>query len=241
MLNIKNLFLTKSQKNKSITLLQNISLQVPKGRITLLLGKSGSGKTTLLRCISQLDSTYTGEISLNGEPLKNLPPKQRSKTLGFVAQNYALFPHLSALDNCAQPLSLTTPKNLAYIEAKTNLSALGMAPYANSFPHELSGGQQQRIALARSLMLKPSYILLDEPTSSLDPENTELLILILQRLAQEGKGLLISTQDMTFASKILDRAYFFADGSLTESYDALESSELSKENGLGRFLSVGGS
>ncbi len=227
MLKINNLSLTKRKK-----ILRDISLTIPRGKVTLLLGKSGSGKTTLLRCIAQLETAYEGDIFHDGQNVQTIA--NRSRVLGFVSQNYALFPHLNALDNCAQPLSLILGRKAAYLEAEKMLSSLDMDRTFSSFPHELSGGQQQRVALARSLILNPSFLLLDEPTSSLDPENTKLLIGVIQRLKNEGKGLVISSQDMGFAEKIFDRAFFIEDGSLAESYETADS--LPTEGKLYDFL-----
>lgn len=219
MLKVHNLSVAKRRK----ILLQDVSLTAPQGRITLLLGKSGSGKTTLLRCIAQLERDYSGEISCFGQDIGPISSKERCQIVGFVPQNYPLFPHLNALDNCAQPLSLSVGKRLAKREAERHLSAFGMDAYWNAYPHELSGGQQQRVALARSLLLAPSLILLDEPTSSLDPENADLLVEVIHRLKSEGKGVMISSQDMAFAAKILDRAYFLENGAILESYDCADS------------------
>jgi polar amino acid transport system ATP-binding protein len=203
MLKVKNLTLRKKK-----IILNNLTLEVPYGRITLLLGKSGSGKTSLLRCLAQLES-YQGEITHLDAPFKNSLPS----IVTYVSQSYTLFPHLTVLENCLQPLRLnkiTTP-------IESILGYLDMLPYLFSKPSELSGGQQQRIALARALLLSPYFLLLDEPTSALDPDNTDRLITLLK---SSGKGIIISTQDMSFASKVLDRAYFLEDGAIVESYDS---------------------
>ena len=194
MLEVKNLTL---RKNK--TILNNISLVAPPGQITLLLGKSGSGKTSLLRCIAGLES-YQGTIVA--------PP------LTYVSQAYTLFPHLTVFENCAQPLRLQN--NFSSSRIESTLAALDMLPYINSKPSQLSGGQQQRVALARALLLDTPYLLLDEPTSALDPENTSRLINLL---LSSNKGILISTQDLSFATQILTRAYFFEEGTIIESFD----------------------
>lgn len=209
MLKVKNLSVVKRKK-----ILNDITLSAPPGRVTLLLGKSGSGKTTLLRCMAQLEKNYSGEIHYGGQ------------SIGFVPQNYALFPHMNVLDNCAQPLSLTVGKQLAKEAAVKMLGTFELEDYSTAYPHELSGGQQQRVAIARSLMLGPSMILLDEPTSSLDPKNTDLLIGVIHRLKSEGKGLIISSQDMGFAAKIIDRAYFLENGLIEEAYDSNETHSL---------------
>lgn len=211
------------------TILQEVSLEIPENRITLLLGKSGSGKTTLLRCIAHLEKNYTGEILYQGRPLSDLSAKERCCALGFVPQSFALFPHMTLLDNCAQPLKLQGDTS-AKVKALKMLDSLDIGAFADRKPHELSGGQQQRGAIARALVLDPAYLLFDEPTSALDPENTELFIEILR---QFNKGILIATQDMAFAAKVLDRAFFMENGALIEYY---ESSSLPLEGRLGRFL-----
>jgi ABC-type polar amino acid transport system ATPase subunit len=215
------------------TILREISLEIPEKQITLLLGKSGSGKTTLLRCIAHLEKNYTGEIEYKGQKLSSLSSQGRCRVLGFVPQSFALFPHMTILDNCAQALRLQgESKESAYDKVRKTLDSLDMGTFAYRKPHELSGGQQQRAAIARALVLDPAFLLFDEPTSALDPENTELFIEILQEF--KGKGILIASQDMAFAAKILDRAFFMENGTLIEQYDGAE--PLSLESRLGRFL-----
>lgn len=222
MLQVDNLILIKRKK----IVLRNISLKISEGKITLLLGKSGSGKTSLLRCLANLEKGYTGKI---------LTPSQVS--IQFVPQDFALFPHMSAFKNCLQPLSLQSdlPRSTLIEQTSNMLQSLSMLEYANSYPHELSGGQKQRIALARALLLQPSLLLLDEPTSALDPENTDNLLKILQKLIKEKKSLVISTQDISFATKILDCAFFLENGQLEQSYDAGKE-EISGK--LKKFLSI---
>lgn len=193
MLKVKNLRLIKNK-----TILNDLSLEIPLERITLLLGKSGSGKTSLLRCIAGLE-TYQGKIY--------------SPSVTYVSQAYTLFPHMTVRENCLQPLRLNNIKT----PIEPILDSLDMLAYIDAKPYQLSGGQQQRLALARAFLLNTSYILLDEPTSALDPENTERLIKLLKSSKQ---GILISTQDMSFAAQLLDRAYFLEDGVIIESYDS---------------------
>jgi polar amino acid transport system ATP-binding protein len=224
MLKIKNLSLG--------SILRDISLEIPEKRITLLLGKSGSGKTTLLRCIAHLEKNYSGEILYQGQHLSRMSSQERCRILGFVPQSFALFPHMTILDNCAQSLRLQgESKESAYAKALKTLDSLDMAAFADRKPHELSGGQQQRAAIVRALVLDPAFLLFDEPTSALDPENTELFIEILREFK---KGILIASQDMAFAAKILDRAFFMENGTLIEQYD--QSEPLSLESRLGKFL-----
>lgn len=216
MLIVDNLSLTKGKR----TILKSISLTCPKGSITLLLGKSGAGKSSLLRCMAQLEVPDSGTISCEGASLLNLGPQRRALLLSFIAQSYALFPHLTALDNCAQPLTIVSKEQqtMARQKALEILALLGMEAYAQSFPQQLSGGQQQRVAIARALALNPAYLLLDEPTAALDPYNTASLIKILMQLRHQGKGIVISTQDMDFASQLLEHAVLLEEGVMVDSY-----------------------
>src|SRR5271156_2526260 len=180
MLKIKDLSLVK----KGAPILSRIHCEIPSKKITLLLGESGSGKSSLLRCIAQLESNYEGEISYQGQLIKNLSPWERGRLIGFVSQNYALFPHMDALGNCTQPLikNLGVSKKEALERAMEKFFSLGIEKLGSAYPHELSGGQQQRVAIARAAVLSPLLLILDEPTSALDPENTNRLIEILLRL-----------------------------------------------------------
>jgi len=200
--------------------LEKVSLTIFSGQVTLLLGKSGSGKTSLLRCIAQLEKEYSGEIYYQEQDLRNLSPRKRCQLIGFVSQSYELFPHMNVFRNCAQPL--LKQKHLSNLEIKEQVTAIlkkfDIEFLAKRMPYQLSGGQRQRVALARALLLNPSFILLDEPSSALDPENTQILIELISQWKQNGIGWVISTQDMEFAKKVLDQAYFLEEGKITESY-----------------------
>lgn len=238
MLVIRNLSLSKLKNRNSFSILSNISLSIESGRITLLLGKSGSGKTSLLRCMAQLEDGYTGSIAYQDKDLRRFSPKERSQAIGFVAQNYALFPLMTVLDNCAHPLQkvLGQTKEEAYAQVDKKLGAFGMQALRHSFPYELSGGQQQRTAIIRALLLNPQFLLFDEPSSALDPENTELLIAILHELIKEGKGVVIASQDMDFAEKVLDLAFFVEGGAVVETYDQRQMALLDPHSKIHRFL-----
>lgn len=224
MLKIENVSL---KKGKSL-ILKEINCEMHPSEIVLLLGKSGSGKTSLLRCLSQIED-YQGKISLKEQSLANLPPQQRGQSIGFVPQTYALFPHMNALENCSHPLQtiLGFERKKATIKARAVLSSLLMEPWAESYPHALSGGQQQRVAIARTLALDPLFLFLDEPTSALDPENIDRLIIILTTLKQNGKGIVIASQDMAFAAKIADRILLIEEGTIIQ--------EASKKNSKDRL------
>ncbi|MGB5345579.1 MAG: ABC transporter ATP-binding protein [Woeseia sp.] len=149
--------------------LQDVTLELQDGRIGCILGPSGCGKTTLLRCIAGFERLTSGEIHADGEILStaevHLPPEQRR--VGMVFQDYALLPHLNALQNVAFALHRLKPKE-AGSRAQELLSRVGLGAYGERFPHELSGGQQQRVAIARALAPQPRLLLMDEPFSNLD-------------------------------------------------------------------------
>ena len=205
-------------KNKKI--LHSISCSLLAGRITLFIGKSGSGKTTLLKSLINLLPTSQGTITIEGKQLKEMSPKERSETIGYVFQDFNLFPHLTVLENCIDPLLVHgVSRTQAEKIARDILQELEMIAFAEKYPSELSGGQQQRVAIGRALCLRPKVLLLDEPTASLDPFNTEILIAILKRLAAQGLTIGLSSQDMNFINKIFDRVYYIEQGTIAQTCD----------------------
>lgn len=185
----------------STTLFKGLCFEIAAGSITCITGKSGIGKSTLLECIAQLRTTYTGSITCAGRDVKSMPAAQRATLIGLVFQQFNLFPHLTALENCAQPLIVTQnmPAEKAYSLALSTLAQLGMNAYKDAYPIRLSGGQQQRVALARALALQPKILCLDEPTSALDPENVAILIAIVKKLSSQGTTILCTSHDISFA------------------------------------------
>ena len=186
--------------------LECISFDIPRGSITCIMGKSGVGKSTLLECITQLRTNYKGTITLNGENLKMLPPYKRAALIGLVFQQFNLFPHLTVLENCMQPLLIVQKmsKREAREAALLLLTSLGLEEYKDAYPNQLSGGQQQRVAIARALVLKPQLVCLDEPTSSLDEENSLLLIQELKKLSSQGLTILCTSHDKSFVQALTE-------------------------------------
>lgn len=216
MLTVKNLSLRKGKKQSVI--LRNISVEIPRNSITLLLGSSGAGKSSLLRCLAHLEMAYNGNICFEERCVKTFSVSERAKLMSFITQSYSLFPHLTVLENLTQVLRVVckeTPQR-AKEKAIHTLSTLGMSAYQDSYPQQLSGGQQQRVAIARALVLNPSILLLDEPTSALDPKNTSCLADILCRLRDENKSIVIATQDMDFAAQVMQRVYYLEEGMIVQ-------------------------
>jgi iron(III) transport system ATP-binding protein len=163
---------------------RSLSFALKPGRIGCLLGPSGCGKTTVLRCIAGFEPVQAGEIRLADRIVSKrglqVPPEQRG--IGMVFQDYALFPHLTVAANIAFGLT-GSPKSEADARTAAMLELVGMAEFADAYPHALSGGQQQRVALARALAPAPGLLLLDEPFSNLDVDMRE-------RLSMEVRGIL---------------------------------------------------
>ncbi len=187
-------------------ILTNFSLSIPEKQILAIVGPSGGGKTTLLRMLAGLETIDSGEIYYNGESLA-IDELEKRNLLGFVFQDFQLFPHLSVLENLTlSPIkTMSMEKEVAEKKARGLLEQLGLAGYADAFPFSLSGGQKQRVALARAMMINPEIIGYDEPTSALDPElRLEVEKLILQN-KERGMTQIVVTHDLQFAENIADQ------------------------------------
>jgi ABC-type polar amino acid transport system ATPase subunit len=219
MITVNNL----SVQIKEQLLLDTISCTLLPGRITTFMGKSGAGKTTLLKSLVGLVEITDSTILLNGKQIKQLTPAQRAKEIGYVFQDFNLFQNLTVVENCMNPLLVRgIDKDTAEQQAYDILQKLGMQNFINKYPAQLSGGQQQRVTIARALCLQPQALLLDEPTASLDPLNTDNLVTIVQKLASTGLTIGIATQDMQFMNKIFDRTYYIENGKIMEFCDKKE-------------------
>ncbi len=201
MLELKNISKQFGQKK----IFDRFNLTIEDGKILSLVGPSGGGKTTLLRMLAGLEKIDSGEIIYNGEvvPTDHL---ETLNLLGFVFQDFQLFPHLSVLDNLTlSPVkTMGMTKEAAKEKAVTLLQRLGLGEHANAYPYSLSGGQKQRVALARAMMIAPQIIGYDEPTSALDPElRQEVEKLILQN-REAGMTQIVVTHDLQFAESISD-------------------------------------
>ena len=187
-------------------ILTNFSLSIPEKQILAIVGPSGGGKTTLLRMLAGLETIDSGEIYYNGESLA-IDELEKRNLLGFVFQDFQLFPHLSVLDNLTlSPIkTMSMEKEVAEKRARGLLEQLGLAGHADAFPFSLSGGQKQRVALARAMMINPEIIGYDEPTSALDPElRLEVEKLILQN-KERGMTQIVVTHDLQFAENNADQ------------------------------------
>ncbi len=213
-----------------LDVLKGIDLQVRTGQVTVVLGPSGSGKSTLLRTINHLEKVDRGAIHVDGtligyrrsgDRLRELPErevlKQRTR-IGFVFQNFHLFPHLTVLENVVEaPVSVQKrPRQEAEESARRLLERVGLADKADAYPRRLSGGQQQRVAIARALALEPRLLLFDEPTSALDPELVGEVLDVIKDLARQGTTMIVVTHEIGFAREVADTVVFMDDGRIVE-------------------------
>jgi sulfate/thiosulfate transport system ATP-binding protein len=197
--------------------LRDVSVVVPDGSLTALLGPSGGGKTTLLRCIAGLETPDTGTVRMDGRDVTNVPVRRRG--IGFVFQHYAAFKHMSVADNVAFGLTVQKrPKAETKARVKELLDLVGLSHLAQRRPHQLSGGQRQRMALARALAVEPNVLLLDEPFGALDARVREELRDWLRRLHDEVEvTTLFVTHDQTEAMDIAEQIVVVNDGRIEQS------------------------
>jgi len=195
-----------NHRGPSLTVLSDITAEIPRGDFVSIVGPSGSGKSTLLLMLGGMLSPSSGRILLDGDSLYDLGPDQRAalrrEKIGFVFQTFNLVPYLSALENVQVPLFLggmSEPDQK--VRASALLERLGLGDRVEHKPSELSVGQQQRVALARMLANDPSVILADEPTGSLDPETSSQAIAFLEQVNQEGRTVVMVTHDPQVAKR----------------------------------------
>jgi polar amino acid transport system ATP-binding protein len=212
-----------------LAVLRGIDLSVARGERVAILGSSGSGKSTLLRCLNLIELPTRGRISLDGTALGrqgaggSVRFRQRElldvrRRVGMVFQQFNLFPHMTALGNVmeGQVTVLRRARREAEAIAERQLLHVGMSDKARAYPASLSGGQQQRVAIARALAMDPEVLLLDEPTSSLDPELVGEVLAVILALSREGRTMLLVTHEIGFAYHFATRVLFLHDGLIHE-------------------------
>ncbi|ATF12749.1 MULTISPECIES: amino acid ABC transporter ATP-binding protein [unclassified Brevibacillus] len=223
-----------------VEVLKDVTLQVGKGEVVVLIGASGSGKSTLIRCINFLEIKDGGEIYIEGksiDPKKDELTKVRQK-VGMVFQHFNLFPHKTVLENIMEAplIAKKADKEETKQEALRLLQKVGLSEKADAYPSSLSGGQKQRVAIARSLAMKPEIMLFDEPTSALDPELVGEVLETMKQLAQEGMTMIIVTHEMGFAKEVADWVAFMNQGKIIEMARPQEIFNNPKEERTREFL-----
>ena len=225
----------------TIHAVRNISTDIHKGEVVVLIGPSGSGKSTFLRCLNLLEVPTGGSITMNGEDImdRNADLNKHRQKVGMVFQHFNLFDNLNVIQNMTiAPTKLKGESDAAASQRAMNLlDRVGLADRAEAYPSQLSGGQKQRIAIVRSLCMEPEVLLFDEPTSALDPEMVGEVLDVMKQLAAEGMTMVVVTHEMGFAREVADRVLFMADGALIEEGTPEEIFDNPKSDRLKDFLS----
>ena len=227
--------------------LNGIDLEVKEGEVVAIIGPSGSGKTTFLRCLNFLEEPTSGRIKVGDIEIDSSKPLNQQQGLvrrlrqhvGFVFQNFNLFPHRTALENVIEgPIVVKKmPREAATELGRKLLARVGLAGKEAAYPRRLSGGQQQRVAIARALAMEPEVILFDEPTSALDPELVGEVLATIRSLAEENRTMVIVTHEMSFARDVANRVIFFDKGVIVEQGEAKALFANPKEERTKQFLS----
>jgi len=205
---------------ENIHALHNVSAQIKKGEVVVIIGPSGSGKSTFLRSLNLLESATSGSVYFEGvditDPKVNINIHRQK--MGMVFQQFNLFPHMTVLKNLTlAPMKLRKmSKEDAEELALTMLERVGLKDRADAYPSQLSGGQKQRVAIVRALCMNPDVMLFDEPTSALDPEMVGEVLSVMKDLAKEGMTMVCVTHEMGFAKEVADRVIFMSDGEIVE-------------------------
>ena len=232
---------------KGQVVLNGIDLEIEEGEVVAIIGPSGSGKTTFLRCLNFLEEPSSGRIKVGDIEIDGSRPLNQQQNLvrrlrqqvGFVFQNFNLFPHRTALENVIEgPLVVKKiPRADAEVLGRKLLAKVGLAGKEDAYPRRLSGGQQQRVAIARALAMEPEVILFDEPTSALDPELVGEVLATIRGLAEEKRTMVIVTHEMGFARDVANRVVFFDKGVIVEQGEAKALFAAPREERTRQFLS----
>ena len=212
LLEVKNLVKTYGDRN----ILDGVSFDLEEGEAKVVMGPSGCGKSTLLRCLNLLIEPTSGAILLDGKDITRpgVDTRDVRSRIGFVFQNFALYRHLSVLDNVTLALRRLKkmPRREAEERALHELDFMEMADKRDAFPAALSGGQSQRVAIARALAMDPKVLFFDEPTSALDPIMVREVVALINRLYLDNVTILCVTHDLGLAKHISDRVVFLDQG-----------------------------
>jgi ABC-type polar amino acid transport system ATPase subunit len=200
--------------------LNDVSLDVAKGEVVVIIGPSGSGKSTLLRCLNYLEPVQSGEIWIDGIRLDHHRTNIRAvrAEVGIVFQSFNLFPHLTVIKNVmlAPVVVRRRPEGEVRKEALAMLAKVGLQDKVDTYPSQLSGGQQQRVAIARALAMQPKLMLFDEVTSALDPKLVREVLDVMKQLARDGMTMIVVTHEMGFAREVADRVILMDEGRIVE-------------------------
>ena len=234
---IKNI----SKSFGDVKAIDDISLDVEKGEVIVIIGPSGSGKSTLLRCINALERIDSGQIIVDNTIIDSEARNIHKVRLevGMVFQQFNLIMHLNVLQNLMLTQKVVRKRTQADAEriAREYLTKVGLSDKAEIFPANLSGGQQQRVAIARALCMNPMIMLFDEPTSALDPEMIGEVLDVMKNLAKGGMTMIVVTHEIGFAREVADRILFIDSGKIIESGPTKEILDFARHPRTKEFLS----
>ena len=228
LIQVKNL--KKYYNNGALHALDDVSVDVNKGDVMVVIGPSGSGKSTLLRSLNLLETPDSGEIIFHNIDItkdkfvnkhgkvEKVDINLHRQKMGMVFQHFNLFPHKTILENMTlAPIKvLKMDKTAAEEKAIVLLNRVGLGDRADAYPIQLSGGQKQRVAIVRALMMEPEVMLFDEPTSALDPEMVGEVLEVMKELAHAGMTMVVVTHEMGFAREVGNRVLFMDAGKIVE-------------------------
>ena len=236
LLSVENLH----KKFDDLSVLDDVSLELKKGEVLVIIGPSGCGKSTFLRCLNGLEDIQDGKVILEDKiinPNKKELNKNREK-IGMVFQSYDLFPHKTILQNITMAPIIVQKRNKDEVtkEAMALLERIGLSAKRDNYPRQLSGGQKQRVAIVRALIMNPELLLFDEVTAALDPEMVKEVLDLILSLAKEGRTMVIVTHEMSFARAVADRVVFMDGGKIIEEGKPEEIFDNPKTDRLKKFL-----
>lgn len=220
MIKTKNLKKSFQNGNVQTEILKGIDFEVNAGEFIAIMGRSGAGKSTFMYQISLLDEPTSGEITIDGTNTHNMTNEQKTSfrltKLGYVFQDYALIPELTALENVALPLLMqSTPKEKAMKVATEALTKVGLGEHLSQLPSQLSGGEQQRVSISRAIAHKPEILFADEPTANLDNESSRTVMSIFDQLHKEGQTIIMVTHEEQYA-KMAEKIVKLDDGKIVQ-------------------------
>lgn len=221
MYQLENLSKEFVEKGNKVVAIQNINLEIEKGKIFGIIGFSGAGKSTLVRCLNLLEVPTSGKVIFNGKNLLEMSQAELRKSrqkIGMIFQSFNLLAQRNVLDNVCFPLEIAgVKKKDAQKRALELLDMVGIRDKARNYPSQLSGGQKQRVAIARALATNPDVLLCDEATSALDPITTTAILELLKEINRKlGVTIIIITHEMKVVQQICDNVAVMSDGVIVE-------------------------